>query len=77
MVDVAIQAKYKDSRHIELVNDSIFHQSLINVKTGKNKLKAIMLAPKSTTSFDCNDCKNANLQYQSINDYGAISDKLT
>ncbi|PSW89556.1 molecular chaperone [Photobacterium angustum] len=77
MVDVPLQAKYKDSRHIELVNDSIFHQSLINVKTGKNKPQAIMLAPKSTTSFDCNDCKNTNLQYQSINDYGAISDKLT
>ncbi|WP_318435603.1 fimbrial biogenesis chaperone [Photobacterium leiognathi] len=77
MIDIPLKAKYKDSYHIELTNDSIFYQSLVNVKANKNKPQSIMLSPKSTTIIDCNNCRSANLEYQSINDYGAISDKLT
>lgn len=77
MVEIPLKAKFKDSHHVELVNDSIFYQSLVNVKANENKPQSIMLSPKSTTIIDCNNCRSANLQYQSINDYGAISDKLT
>jgi len=58
---------------ISITNPSPYYASMVGMKAGSEKIVATMVAPKSTQVVHVAKSAGAKLQFQTINDYGALS----
>lgn len=76
--DVPNSIEFKSvGNNISIKNPSPYYVTLINVKSGKEDIKSMMLSPLSTIDIKTNSNINTNISYQTINDYGATTPIIT
>lgn len=72
--DVPDSIEFKSvGNNLSIKNPSPYYVTLINIKSGKEDIKSMMLSPLSTINIKTNSNINTNISYQTINDYGATT----
>ncbi|OAT37979.1 fimbria/pilus periplasmic chaperone [Proteus myxofaciens] len=72
--DVPDSIEFKSvENNLSIKNPSPYYVTLINIKSGKEDIKSMMLSPLSTINIKTNSNINTNISYQTINDYGATT----
>jgi fimbrial chaperone protein len=63
-------------KQLTVNNPSAYYVSLVNVRTGSQKLENLMVAPKSSSQITLPNAQGS-ITYQTVNDYGAVTPAIT
>ena len=63
----------RQGNKLKITNDSPYYQTLVNIKLGASKLPATMVAPGGFESMALPAGAHGNINFQTVNDYGALS----